>query len=126
RSGRIVGFADLWPTEEPDPFGRSLNVECIDYFREYFLDGTLADLRARVTSERRLTVDLANENGEVSDPDAEVISRDPRRVTLRFDPLRIAPADLIARIAHNHEIRDLFVENPPIEEIIAKLYGQVR
>jgi len=38
-SGRIVGFADLWPTDEPDPFGASLNVECIDYFREYFLAG---------------------------------------------------------------------------------------
>jgi len=38
-AGRIVGFADLWPTEEPEPFGRSLNVECIDYFREYFLAG---------------------------------------------------------------------------------------
>ncbi len=37
--GRIVGFADLWPAEEPQPFGRSLNVECIDYFREYFLAG---------------------------------------------------------------------------------------
>ncbi|HET6426985.1 MAG TPA: sigma-70 family RNA polymerase sigma factor [Phycisphaerae bacterium] len=38
-SGRIVGFADLWPTEEPEPFGRSLNVECLDYFREYYLAG---------------------------------------------------------------------------------------
>jgi len=38
-AGRIVGFADLWPTEEPEPFGRSLNVECIDYFREYYLSG---------------------------------------------------------------------------------------
>ena len=37
--GRIVGFADLWPTEEPEPFGRSLDVECIDYFREHFLAG---------------------------------------------------------------------------------------
>lgn len=91
-----------------------------------FLDGTLADLRARVTSERWLIVDLVHENGPVSDPDAEVISRGPRRVTLRFDPQRVAPADLIARIAHNHEIRDLFVENPPIEEIIARLYGEAR
>jgi hypothetical protein len=38
-SGRIVGFADLWVADEPQPFGRSLNVECIDYFREYFLAG---------------------------------------------------------------------------------------
>lgn len=37
--GRVVGFADLWPADEPDPFGRSLNVECIDYFREYYLAG---------------------------------------------------------------------------------------
>ena len=90
------------------------------------LDGTLADLRARVTSERRLIVDLVDENGEISNPDAEVISRDPRRVTLSFDPQRISPAELIARITARHEIRDLFVENPPIEEIIARLYGQVR
>ena len=38
-SGRIVGFADLWPTDEPEPFGRSLDVECQDYFREYYLAG---------------------------------------------------------------------------------------
>ena len=32
----------------------------------------------------------------------------------------------IARVAANHPIRDLFVENPPIEEIIARLYGEAK
>jgi len=89
-------------------------------------DGTLDDLRARVTTERRLIVDLADENGGVLDSEAEVISREGRRVTLRFDPQRTPTAELIARVAANHPIRDLFVENPPIEEIIARLYGAAR
>lgn len=38
-SGRVVGFAELWPSHEPEPFGDSLNVECIDYFREYYYMG---------------------------------------------------------------------------------------
>jgi hypothetical protein len=38
-SGRIVGFADLWVAREPDPFGHSLDVECIDYFRDYYYLG---------------------------------------------------------------------------------------
>ena len=37
--GRIVGFADLWVADEPEPFGRSLDVECIDYFRPHYLAG---------------------------------------------------------------------------------------
>jgi len=91
-----------------------------------FLDGTLAELRARVTRERRLIVDLAGDNGDINDRDAEVIAHEGRRVTLRFDPQRVAPAALIARIAGQHDIRDLFVENPPIEEIVARLYADVK
>ena len=89
-------------------------------------DGTLGDLRAMVTTERRLIVDLAAEDGDVRDADAEVIAREGGRVTLRFDPRRVAPAELIARVTAAHDIRDLFVENPPIEEVIARLYAQVR
>ena len=87
-------------------------------------DGTLEDLRARVTTERRLIVDLFQDGGEVSDPDAAVISRDGARVTLSFDPDRISAATLIGRISAKYAIRDLFVENPPIEEIIARLYRE--
>lgn len=92
---------------------------------EVLTDGTLEDLRALVTTERRLTVILRNEDGDISDPDAEVIERNGRRVTLKFDPEHTPAAELISRIASNYEIRDLFVENPPIEEIIAKIYGSI-
>jgi viologen exporter family transport system ATP-binding protein len=89
-------------------------------------DGTLNDLRRTVTTERRLVVDLLVEDGDIDDPDVEVLAREGSRITLSFDPERVAPAALIARIAAQHEIRDLFVEHPPIEEIIASIYGTAR
>ena len=85
-------------------------------------DGTLDQLRARVSTERRLLVDLEEENAEIDDPDATVVQRDGHRVHLSFSPERISAAALIGRITARHAVRDLFVENPPIEEIIARLY----
>jgi len=85
-------------------------------------DGTLAGLRAKVTRERRLILDLANGAEEPRDPDAEIVGREGKRIHLRFDPDRIAAPELIARITAKCPVRDLFVENPPIEEIIAELY----
>jgi viologen exporter family transport system ATP-binding protein len=86
-------------------------------------DGTLADLRARVSRERWLTVDLTTADEAVNDPDASVVRREAHRVCLAFDPQRVAPAELIARITARHAVRDLFVENPPIETIVARLYA---
>ena len=85
-------------------------------------DGTLAALRARVTPERWLTVDLDRADAEISDPDAAVIRRDGGRVCLAFDPRVVAPAELIRRVTSQCAVRDLFVENPPIEAVIARLY----
>ena len=39
-----------------------------------------------------------------------------------FDPQAVPPDEMIRRIAAHHPIRDLFVENPPIETLIARLY----
>jgi ABC-2 type transport system ATP-binding protein len=86
-------------------------------------DGTLAALRARVTRERWLIVDLADDATWVDHPDATAIRKDGNRIVLAFDPQTIAPAELIRRITSQHAIKDLFVENPPIESIIARLYA---
>lgn len=87
-------------------------------------DGTLDDLRERVTRERWLLLDLEYPQRTIEDPDAEVLRRDGQRITLRFDPARVTPAQLISRLTARYPIRDLFVQNPPIEEIIARLYGE--
>lgn len=87
-------------------------------------DGTLNELRNRVTRERWLTVDLVRGDESIQDPDATVIRQEGQRVCLAFDPQRVSSAALIQRVTAAHAIRDLFVENPPIETIIARLYGQ--
>ena len=87
-------------------------------------DGSLDALRSRVTSERRLIVDLVDEHGEIDVPEARLIQREAHRVHLAFDPNRVPAATLIGRVTERYPVRDLFVENPPIEEIIAQLYRE--
>jgi len=123
RLNRQRGVTVILTTHDMDDIEALCNRVLMIHEGDVLIDGTLDDLRAMVTTERRLIVDLVHENGTLDDPDAEVIARDGRRVTLRFDPGRVSPADLIARITAQREIRDLFVEHPPIEEIIAKLYA---
>jgi RNA polymerase sigma factor (sigma-70 family) len=38
-SGKLVGFAELWAGHEPEPFGDSLNIECVDYLIDYYYAG---------------------------------------------------------------------------------------
>lgn len=90
------------------------------------LDGSVDDLRNQVDSERRLTVDFAEDTPSFNHPYATVVSREGRRLLLSFDPQAISPARLISEIAAKHEITDLFVEHPPIEELVAKIYKERR
>ena len=89
-------------------------------------DGTLEALRERIAPERRLIVHLEERDAVVSDPEATVTQHEGHRVHLSFDPRRTPPADLIARIASRHAVRDLFVESLPIEEIVARMYAEER
>ena len=87
-------------------------------------DGTISELRNRVSRHRRLIIDLASveKAREVSDPFAEVTACEGGRVTLQFDPTLSPTAEIIARLTSQFPVLDLFVENPPIEETIARLY----
>jgi ABC-2 type transport system ATP-binding protein len=85
-------------------------------------DDTLEGLRRRVTRERHLIIDLEHATESVSDADARIIERSKGRVRLAFDPEMVTPAALIARVTARHAVRDLFVENPPIDTIVERLY----
>ena len=88
------------------------------------LDGSLEQLRSQVTSERRLVADLMSDVQAIDIPGVRVAKRDGNRVYLYFDPDRVAPADLVARLSSQFTVRDFLVENPPIEEVVARLYGE--
>ncbi len=88
-------------------------------------DGTLDELRANVWRERRLIVDLVKDE-PIDDPDARVVARNGTRVELRFDPEAVSATQLISRLTARYAVRDLFVENPPIEEVIARMYEKNR
>jgi ABC-2 type transport system ATP-binding protein len=88
-------------------------------------DGTLDALRKTVSRERHLIVDFADPNLELASFPAHTVKREGSRFTLSFDPDAISPAALISQIASRHAVRDLFVEHPPIEEIVAELYRQI-
>lgn len=89
---------------------------------QIFLDGSLEGLRKKIAPERRLIVDLQNEFDTISDSEAVLIKQEQHRVWLSYNPVLTPTPELISRIALQHAITDLYVENPPIEEIIAKLY----
>jgi ABC-2 type transport system ATP-binding protein len=86
-------------------------------------DGSFASLRAGVLAERRLFVDFAAEAPALDLPEVRVVSRDGRQLELAFDPRRIAAPALIARIAADHAVDDIHVEEPLIEEVIARFYA---
>lgn len=88
-------------------------------------DGTLGELRRRVGAERRLVVDLESVPDQPPATDgATIVATDGHRVTFAFDPARTTAAELIARVTAAHPVRDLFVQDAPVEEWIGRLYDE--
>ena len=51
----------------------------------------------------------------------KLVSQQGNVLNLAFDPGQITSTDLISRISSRYEVVDLFIENPPIGELIAQL-----
>jgi ABC-2 type transport system ATP-binding protein len=89
-------------------------------------DGSLEELRSRISGERRLVVDVEGDPSSVTDPEAKLLEAKGHRAVLSFEPKKVATSDLIGRIASKNRVLDIFVENPPIDEIIATYYASIR
>ncbi|MBL7498863.1 ATP-binding cassette domain-containing protein [Frankia sp. CNm7] len=94
----------------------------IDHGRLGF-DGELAVLRERLGGDRTLVVDLAEPLPalSVATPGARVIRVDGPRQWLAF-PATASAAPLVAEIAARYPLVDLSIREPPIEEVVTRLY----
>jgi len=84
-------------------------------------DGALASLADEFAAYKTIGVVLENGNASL-DAYGEVIHRDEGRITLRVpkaDTSRVA-----ARLLADHEVLDLTIEEPPIEDVIELVFAQ--
>jgi hypothetical protein len=77
---------------------------------------------AGVLAERRLYIDFAGPAPELEISGVTVRARSARSLELAFDPSRIPTPKLIAAIAAEHAVEDIHVDEPAIEEVIARFY----
>ncbi len=88
-------------------------------------DGTVEELHATYRSKRRIVADLdAPWPDELVLPGAAVESVAGQRVTLTLEGA--TAGEVVARLAQAVPLRDLSVQEPEIEDVVAKLYAQAR
>jgi ABC-2 type transport system ATP-binding protein len=85
-------------------------------------DSPFEALRATVLAERRLFVDFAGDAPDLVLSGAEIRVRNGRSVEIAFDPRVIGTPAMIAAITAEHAVEDIHVEQPAIEEVIARFY----
>jgi ABC-2 type transport system ATP-binding protein len=125
RRNRERGVTVILTTHDMDDIEALCSRVILIHRGRILFDGALEALRARVTNERELVVDLRDGAVVVTDPEAIAVRQDGHRARISYDPQRVATPDLIARITARYPVADLVVENPPIEEIVARLYREV-
>ena len=86
-------------------------------------DGTLAALRQKLNAERYIQLELQQEVPFEADSRVRVVSMEGATIQLAFDPADITTAALIQELAESYPVKDILVENPPIETLIAQLYA---
>ncbi len=85
-------------------------------------DGNISQLRNAVIPERIVKIDFLEEPRKLDYSVARLTGQSENHAEFRFNPLKISANELIRTISANNQIKDFIVENPPIEEIVAKMY----
>jgi ABC-2 type transport system ATP-binding protein len=85
-------------------------------------DGTLAELRRRYVTTRRLTIWSDCASLEVALPGVRLIARRPYEIDLEVDPAAIPIGAVLEAAASQGRVRDLAIADPSLEDVIRAFY----
>src|SRR5579864_6891025 len=99
----------------------------IDHGRVLY-DGQLGDLKSRLLRTKQIKCVLKDREqtsrvGMFARDGLELKQVDELTYRIRFDRSKIATADLIRQVLAAIEVRDLLIEDEPIEEIVKRIYA---
>jgi ABC-2 type transport system ATP-binding protein len=123
---REEGTTVILTTHDLDDITRLCNrLIVIDHGRIVF-DGTIDQLHAAYGSTRMLVVDLADPSAAlVPGPGwagAQVVRAEGHRRWVRFARDQVSAADLVANVLAEHQVLDLSIVEPDIEDVIRRIY----
>ena len=93
---------------------------------QILLDKPLMDLRTEFLANKQITLVTDEEEPRADFDGAEVVSRDRHRITLSVDQTQHSVNQVVAEALQTLSVRDLSIENAPLETIIRDLYGEER
>lgn len=85
-------------------------------------DGPLEAFRSRFGSHRTVVVDFETEIDMVDVPNVKVTRTDGPRQWLQFDRRVTTAPEVISSVVSAHQIRDIAIEEPAIEDLVRRLY----
>lgn len=87
------------------------------------LDKPLRDLRSEFLTKKEITLITDEEEPQISLEGAEIVGRDCHRITLSVDQAKYPINRVVAQALQALSVRDISIENAPLETIIRHLYG---
>jgi ABC-2 type transport system ATP-binding protein len=85
-------------------------------------DGSISQLRNNLIPERIVKIDFLEKPARLAYAIAGLKEYEGNRAVFCFNPLKTTSAELIEAISRDNQIKDFVIENPPIEEIVARMY----
>jgi ABC-2 type transport system ATP-binding protein len=87
-------------------------------------DGPLEKLRERYGTHRVLSVEFAENYGEIAVDGAEVVRREAMTADLRFDRRAVSAEAIVRRVMEKYAIADIAITEPDIETIVRRIYTE--
>jgi ABC-2 type transport system ATP-binding protein len=88
-------------------------------------DASVHELKRRYLRHRRITVVTAAERLDAAHlPGAREIATAPHRLTVEIDDGECAMGALVQAVVKHTELRDLIVDDPPLDDVIRNLYAR--
>ncbi len=90
---------------------------------QILLDKPLRELRSEFLTKKEITLITDEENPQINLEGAEIVGRDRHRITLSVDQSKYPINRVVAQALQALSVRDILIENAPLETIIRYLYG---
>lgn len=88
------------------------------------MDGELEELKAKFSSSKTIKVDYKGAADKIDIPGTKIIKSTPGRIEMMMNPEVISASKLIGVLSEKLDIKDVCVENKPIDEIIVDMYKE--